>query len=79
VAVGPAYLGEGVFPLEMLCCSPSKATPRQTWNSENKKFDGRFSSQFLSTSLPFDLSHPIVNSRNNQTPVMFIRQLFCIF
>ena len=73
------YLGEGGFPLGVLCCSPSRATHRQTWNNENKKFGACLSGQFLSTSLPFGLSHPIVNSHSNQAPIMFIRQLFCIF
>lgn len=78
-AGGRVYVEEGGFPPGVLCCSLSRATHRQTWNNENKKFGGCLSGQFLSTSLPFGLSHPIVNSHSNQAPSMFIRQLFCIF
>lgn len=78
-AGGRAYLGEGGLPPEVLCCSLSSATHRQTWINENEKSGGRLSSQFLSTSLPPGLSRPTGNSRSSQAPSMFIRQLFCIF
>lgn len=73
---GKSVSGRGRIHPGVLCGSPSGATHRQTRNNENKKIGGCPSRQFLSTSLPFGLSHPRVNSHSNQSPSMFIRQLF---